>query len=209
MWSNDMTVLGTLFIISAPSGGGKTTLVNALLERVPKVRVSVSHTTRAPRAGEVDGKNYYFVDENQFNDLQRQGGFLESAKVFNHFYGTSKSWVFEQLQQGIDVILEIDWQGAQRVKEQMDCVSIFILPPSRETLLMRLEQRKQDSQEVIATRMSQASREISHYIEYDYVVVNDNFNDALDDLTAIIRARRVITAIQKQAFAPLIAQLIG
>ncbi|MBI2790602.1 MAG: guanylate kinase [Gammaproteobacteria bacterium] len=204
-----MTVLGTLFIISAPSGGGKTTLVNALLERVPKVRVSVSHTTRAPRAGEVDGKNYYFVDENQFNDLQRQGGFLESAKVFNHFYGTSKSWVFEQLQQGIDVILEIDWQGAQRVKEQMDCVSIFILPPSRETLLMRLEQRKQDSQEVIATRMSQASREISHYIEYDYVVVNDNFNDALDDLTAIIRARRVITAIQKQAFAPLIAQLIG
>lgn len=203
-----MTVLGTLFIISAPSGGGKTTLVNALLERVPKVRVSVSHTTRAPRAGEVDGKNYYFVDENQFNDLQRQDGFLESAKVFNHFYGTSKSWVFEQLQQGIDVILEIDWQGAQRVKEQMDCVSIFILPPSRETLLMRLEQRKQDSQEVIATRMSQASREISHYIEYDYVVVNDNFNDALDDLTAIIRARRVITAIQKQAFAPLIAQLI-
>lgn len=203
-----MTVLGTLFIISAPSGGGKTTLVNALLERVPKVRVSVSHTTRAPRAGEVDGKNYYFVNENQFNDLQRQGGFLESAKVFNHFYGTSKSWVFEQLQQGIDVILEIDWQGAQRVKEQMDCVSIFILPPSRETLLMRLEQRKQDSQEVIATRMSQASREISHYIEYDYVVVNDNFNDALDDLTAIIRARRVITAIQKQAFAPLIAQLI-
>lgn len=203
-----MTVLGTLFIISAPSGGGKTTLVNALLERVPKLRVSVSHTTRAPRVGEVDGKNYYFVDENQFNDLQRQDGFLESAKVFNHFYGTSKSWVFEQLQQGIDVILEIDWQGAKRVKEQMDCVSIFILPPSRETLLMRLEQRKQDSQEVIAGRMSQASREISHYIEYDYVVVNDNFDDALDDLTAIIRARRVTTAIQKQVFAPLIAQLI-
>jgi guanylate kinase len=208
MWSNNMTVLGTLFIISAPSGGGKTTLVNALLERVPKLRVSVSHTTRAPRVGEVDGKNYYFVDENQFNDLQRQDGFLESAKVFNHFYGTSKSWVFEQLQQGIDVILEIDWQGAKRVKEQMDCVSIFILPPSRETLLMRLEQRKQDSQEVIAGRMSQASREISHYIEYDYVVVNDNFDDALDDLTAIIRARRVTTAIQKQVFASLIAQLI-
>ncbi len=200
-----MSVLGSLFIISAPSGGGKTTLVNAVVKRVPSLSVSVSHTTRAPRIGEVDGKNYFFVNENQFNALQEKGTFLESAKVFNHFYGTSKVWVLEQLQQGFDVILEIDWQGARYVKQQMDCVSIFILPPSREILQTRLQARQQDSTEVIAQRMNKASHEISHYTEYDYVVVNDNFDEACEDLVAVIRSQRVKTSVQAQRFAKLIA----
>jgi guanylate kinase len=203
-----MSVLGTLFIISAPSGGGKTTLVNALLQRLSNLKVSVSHTTRAPRNGEQDGKNYFFVDEQKFLDLQEKGIFLETAKVFNHWYGTSKTWVMDQLDQGVDVVLEIDWQGAQRMKEQMDCVSIFILPPSREILQTRLQARQQDSAEVIALRMNKASQEISHYTEYDYVVVNDNFEDACEDLVSIVRAQRVKTPFQKRRYEKLLASLI-
>jgi guanylate kinase len=203
-----MSVLGTLFIISAPSGGGKTTLVNALLQRLNNLKVSISHTTRAPRSGEQDGKNYFFVDEQKFLDLQGKGIFLETAKVFNHWYGTSKTWVMQELHQGVDVILEIDWQGAQRMKEQMDCVSIFILPPSREILQTRLQARQQDSAEVIALRMNKASQEISHYTEYDYVVVNDNFEDACEDLVSIVRAQRVKTPIQKRRYEKLLASLI-
>lgn len=204
-----MTVKGTLYVISAPSGGGKTSLVNALIAQTPGIRISVSHTTRAPRVGETEGKNYFFVDEKAFTQHQQAGLFLEHAKVFQHWYGTSSAWVMEQLAAGTDVILEIDWQGARKIKEQMECVCIFIIPPSRDVLLTRLETRKQDSQEIIASRMLQASNEISHYIEYDFMVVNDNFEEALQDLSAIIKAMRLKVASQKQRYQDILASLIG
>lgn len=204
-----MEFMGTLFIISAPSGGGKTSLVNALIAQLPRVKVSVSHTTRAPRQGEVHGKNYFFVDEMEFAKFKADGVFLESATVFNHSYGTSKNWVLAELQAGVDVVLEIDWQGARRIKEQMACVSIFILPPSKEILRMRLQDRQQDSQEVIVDRMAKASQEISHYSEYDYIIINDNFETALEELMAVIKAQRVRTAIQTRRYATLLASLIG
>lgn len=197
-------MLGTLFIISAPSGGGKTSLVAALLEKLSHVKVSVSHTTRAPRMGEVDGVNYFFVSEAQFKKYQQNDYFLESANVFNNFYGTSKEWVLKELEAGRDVILEIDWQGANHVKAQMECVSIFIVPPSKEALLERLMARKQDSDEVIASRMSKASAEISHCHEYDYLVVNDNFELALEDLVNIFKAQRLRTARQKIRYKDLL-----
>ncbi len=203
-----MKTQGTLFIISAPSGGGKTSLVNALLQQFSLLTVSVSHTTRAPRVGEVDGKNYFFVNESTFNEYRQRGAFLEYAQVFNHWYGTSKAWVENQLNAGLDVILEIDWQGAKRVKELMPCVSIFILPPSREILLARLQGRQQDSPQVIAQRMNQASNEIAHYEEYDFVVINDNFEEALLDLSAIVRAQRVRTPQQKLRLRKLLDSLL-
>ncbi len=204
-----MNVTGTLYIISAPSGGGKTSLVNAILANLSNLTVSISHTTRAPRVGEVEAKNYFFVNEETFLQHQAAGIFLEHAKVFNHWYGTSKTWALEQLAKGIDVILEIDWQGARKVKSQMDCVSIFILPPSRDILLKRLINRSQDSEAIIATRMEQASQEISHYNEYDYVVVNDDFDVALQDLMAIIHANRLRTQKQQIRHEPLFNSLIG
>jgi guanylate kinase len=204
-----MNAKGTLYIISAPSGGGKTSLVNAMLADMENLTVSISHTTRAPRVGEIEGKNYFFVDEPTFSQHQQEGIFLEHAKVFNHWYGTSKTWALEQLAKGTDVILEIDWQGARKVKEQMDCISIFILPPSREILLNRLINRSQDSEAIIAARMEQASQEISHYGEYDYVVVNDDFNLALADLMAIIHANRLVSSKQEARYATLLASLIG
>ncbi len=196
---------GTLFIISAPSGGGKTSLVNALLQKLDNVKVSVSHTTRAPRANEKDGVNYFFIDEAQFRKLEAENHFLESAHVFNNHYGTSKNWVQSQLAAGTDVILEIDWQGAKRVKEQMDCVSVFVVPPSRDALLARLVDRNQDTKEVIASRMAKASQEISHFVEYDYVIINDNFEQALEDLMAIFRAQRLRTRNQEQRNEALLA----
>lgn len=204
-----MNAQGTLYIISAPSGGGKTSLVNAMLAELQNITVSISHTTRAPRVGEVEGKNYFFVDESTFNQYQQSGIFLEHAKVFNNWYGTSKTWVIEQLSHGHDVILEIDWQGARNVKAQMNCVSIFILPPSREILLKRLINRSQDSEAIIEARMEQASQEISHYGEYDYVVVNDDFNLALADLMAIINANRLTVDKQQTRYGALLASLIG
>lgn len=204
-----MRTLGTLFIISAPSGGGKTSLVNALLQQMQGLTVSISHTTREPRLGEIEGKNYFFVDETTFENYQQKGIFLEHAKVFNYWYGTSKTWVLEQLKSGLDVILEIDWQGARRIKEQMECVNIFIVPPSRDILLTRLQDRRQDSEEVIEQRMAQASHEISHYSEYDYVIINDNFESALADLAAIVRSQRLTIARQKQVYEQIFASLIG
>ncbi len=204
-----MNAKGTLYIISAPSGGGKTSLVNAMLADMDNLTVSISHTTRAPRVGEIEGKNYFFVDEPTFVEHQQAGIFLEHAKVFNHWYGTSKTWALEQLAKSTDVILEIDWQGARKVKEQMECVSIFILPPSRDILLSRLINRSQDSEAIIAARMEQASQEISHYGEYDYVVVNDDFNLALADLKSIINANRLVSSKQEVRFASLLASLIG
>lgn len=204
-----MNVTGTLYIISAPSGGGKTSLVNAMLANLEEIRVSISHTTRAPRVGEMEGKNYFFVDEATFAQHQAADIFLEHAKVFNNWYGTSRTWVLEQLAQGTDVILEIDWQGARRVKAQMECVSIFILPPSREILLKRLINRSQDSQAIIDARMEQASQEISHFTEYDYVIINDEFEVALRDLKAIIRANRLQLVKQEGRYRTLLNALIG
>jgi len=174
-----MAIRGTLFIISAPSGAGKTSLVSALVTQDPQLRISVSHTTRAPRTAEVHSQNYYFIDLPTFNQLKAEQAFLEYAQVFGHWYGTTQAWVENQLNAGFDVILEIDWQGARRVREMLSCVNIFILPPSRAALEARLQNRAQDPPQVIVRRMQQASVEISHYHEYDYVVVNDVFEQAL------------------------------
>lgn len=203
-----MSVRGTLYVISAPSGGGKTSLVKALVQQTPDLCVSISHTTRAPRAGETEGVNYFFVDEPHFKQYQEQGLFLEYAKVFSHWYGTSKEWVLAALQAGKDVILEIDWQGARRIKEQMECLSIFILPPSLESLSTRLRERDQDSEAIIQERMSKASEEMSHYPEYDYVVVNDQFESALSDLHAILRAQRLRTVAQQGRYGHVFDALL-
>lgn len=178
---------GNLFTVSAPSGAGKTSLVNAALERLPNLSISVSHTTRAMRPGEQDGVNYNFVDKNQFVDMIGTGDFLEHAEVFGNYYGTSSSWVQNTLAEGKDVILEIDWQGADQVRKKMpSTLGIFILPPSREVLRERLTNRGQDSDSVIDARMAEAKAEISHYSEADYLIVNDHFEDALNELIGLV-----------------------
>ena len=186
---------GTLYIISAPSGAGKTSLVKALCEQQTGIRVSVSHTTRSMRPGEQNGEDYWFIDQAEFSRKQQEGDFLESAQVFDNYYGTSRSAVEELLQDGVDVILEIDWQGARQVRELMPGhISIFILPPSREALASRLQNRGQDTEAVIARRMQDAKEEISHYNEYDYLIINDDFEEALSELGSVIQAQRQKTA---------------
>ncbi len=183
---------GDLFIIAAPSGGGKTSLVNALLERDPRLVLSVSHTTRRPRPGELDGQHYHFISEAEFEQMIERGDFMEYARVFDHYYGTNSRSVAEQLEQGHDVILEIDWQGARQVRAVFpDSCTIFIIPPSLETLRKRLTGRGQDSAEVIQRRMQAAQAEISHWAEFDQLVVNDNFDAALEELAAIINDHRM------------------
>ncbi|WP_428036816.1 guanylate kinase [Amphritea sp.] len=205
-----MTLLGTLYVISAPSGAGKTSLVNALLEQDTQVRVSVSHTTRAMRPGEVDGKHYNFVSMDAFDAKIKKGQFLEYANVFTNKYGTSRLWVEEQLQQGVDVILEIDWQGAQQVRKQMpNCVSLFILPPSAAELRKRLTGRGTDSVEVINHRMSEALNEMSHYGEYQYLIINDDFNRALLELQSVFIARRLELQRQQQKHATMLDELLS
>ena len=190
-YPHDMNVTGTLYIISAPSGAGKTSLVKRLLASFPDVEVSVSHTTRPSRRGERDGVDYYFVDTATFRALAQEGVFLEYAQVFDYYYGTSRHAVTERLRSNLDVILEIDWQGAQQVRVHApEACSIFILPPSRDTLRQRLERRGQDDRAVIERRMHDAITEISHYDEFDYIVVNDAFERALATLQAIFIARR-------------------
>jgi len=201
--------LGTLYIISSPSGGGKTTLVKALTSSMMDIQVSVSHTTRPARPGEQEGIHYHFVDKDMFQKLQMQRIFLECAEVFEHYYGTSKHWVLETLARGIDVILEIDWQGAQLIRQQIpQAVSIFILPPSSKILRERLSVRAQDAHGVIEFRLNAASEEISHYNEYDYLIVNDNFEAALDDLRAVVRARRLICPRQALKYQALLASFL-
>jgi guanylate kinase len=201
---------GNLFTVSAPSGAGKTSLVNAALEALPNLRISVSHTTRSMRPGEEDGVNYNFVDENTFVELIKAGDFLEHAQVFGNFYGTSESWVRETLNAGYDVILEIDWQGAEQVRKIIpETVGIFILPPSRDVLRERLTNRGQDEADVIEQRMSEARDEISHFSEADYVIVNDEFQTALDELTAIILTTDFYRKKDFQKHQALIAELLS
>jgi len=201
---------GTLYIVSAPSGAGKTSLVKALLDAQPQVRVSVSHTTRPMRPGEVDGVNYHFVSREEFLERLEHGEFLEHAEVFGNLYGTSQRWLEQTLDEGYDLILEIDWQGAQQVRQVMpQAKSIFILPPTQEALRQRLTNRGQDSDEVIEKRMREAVSEMTHYVEYDYLVINDDFTHALIDLQAIFRANQLLQAPQQQRFRSLLEQLLA
>lgn len=200
---------GTLYIVSAPSGAGKTSLVTALIKDDPRVRVSVSHTTRAMRPGEIHGVNYHFVAHEAFKVLIAKGDFLEHAEVFGNFYGTSRSALQETLDQGFDLILEIDWQGAQQVRKLMpEARSIFILPPSQEALRQRLDGRGQDSEEIIAGRMKEAVSEMVHYDEYEYVIINDDFAVALEDLKAVFRSNRLVLKKQQQRNSGLLKELL-
>ena len=199
---------GTMFVVSAPSGAGKTSLVTALTERDPSVEVSISHTTRAPRPGERDGVNYHFVAPALFKHMRDHGDFLEHAQVFDYWYGTSAAWVQSRLNAGLDVLLEIDWQGARQVRARLACTSIFILPPSRAALLARLHQRRQDDATVIARRTAEAREEMSHFNEYDYLLINDDFADAADALCAIVTAERLRAARQVATHRALFAELL-
>ncbi|PTQ91025.1 guanylate kinase [Agitococcus lubricus] len=201
---------GTLFIVSAASGTGKTTLVKALLENSAHLKVSISHTTRPKRPGELDGVHYHFVDKNRFMAMVGEGQFLEHAEVFGNYYGTALSTVEQALKQDIDIILEIDWQGAQQVRQQYpQAVSIFIIPPSRAALRERLQNRGQDSDTVIDQRLNGAVADISHFVEFDYVVVNDDFDTALFDLQAIVQASRLRQSIQTIRHAKRIEGLLS
>ncbi|MDH5572336.1 MAG: guanylate kinase [Gammaproteobacteria bacterium] len=200
---------GTLYIFSAPSGAGKTSLVKALVESMADIEVSVSHTTRAMRPGEVNGVDYHFVNKSDYQAMVEAGAFLEHAQVFDNFYGTAKSSVEAKLAQGIDIILEIDWQGARQVRKLMNhAVSVFILPPSREALEERLRGRGQDSDEIIARRMRDAESEMSHYAEFDYLIINDNFEVALAELKSIVQAGRLRMEVQQTRQAGLLAQIL-
>lgn len=201
--------LGTLYIISAPSGAGKTSLVKALLERLAGISVSVSHTTRAPRPGEQDGVDYHFIDKAEFEQLVAAGDFLEHARVFDNYYGTRRATVESRLEAGEDVILEIDWQGARQVFEAFpQAVKVFILPPSREALYQRLTGRGQDSEAVITRRMRDAVSEMRHFDEYHYLIFNDDFDTALAELEALLRARRLRREAQQQRYAAPLQELL-
>jgi len=201
---------GTLYTISAPSGAGKTTLVNALIENTDNIKVSVSHTTRQPRPGEKNGVNYHFVTKDEFMGMLENNLFLEHAQVFDNHYGTSQQWLMEELNAGIDVILEIDWQGAEKIRRlKPDTVNIFILPPSRAALEQRLRHRGKDSEEVIAKRLRGAVEEMRHCVEYDYLVVNDDFDQALKDLQSIIQAQRLRQVVQAAKLEGLLMELLS
>jgi guanylate kinase len=199
-----------LYVIAAPSGGGKTSLIAALLKRDDRVSLSVSHTTRPPRPGEIDGVHYHFVDEPTFLKRVEQGAFLEHARVFDHWYGTSRESVQDILDSGRDVLLDIDWQGARQIKQNFpDCCTIFILPPSLETLRMRLSNRAQDSEEVIDRRMRAARAELSHGGEFDFLIVNDDFDQAQADLHSIVRSGKLEPDGQLERNHDLLAQLLN
>ncbi|MFZ5935515.1 guanylate kinase [Pseudomonas sp. HS6-2] len=201
---------GTLYIVSAPSGAGKTSLVTALIKADPRVSVSVSHTTRAMRPGEEHGVNYHFVSHDDFKGLIAKGDFLEHAEVFGNFYGTSRSALQEVLDRGNDLILEIDWQGAQQVRKLMpEARSVFILPPSQQALRERLDGRGQDSEEIIAGRMKEAVSEMEHYDEYEYVIINDDFDVALEELKAVFVANRLLLKKQQQGNSELLKELLA
>ena len=204
-----MTVVaGSLYIISAPSGAGKTSLIKALLDVMTGIKVSVSHTTRTRRVGEVDGQDYHFIDKTDFESLLTQNQFLEHAKVFDYYYGTSQQVVADLLAGGTDVILEIDWQGAQQVRQHFDdVIGIFIMPPSKQELAQRLRGRGQDSDAIIQRRMSAAVNEMQHHEPFDYLVINDDFKQALLELQWIVKAQRLQMKNQQQRHLLLLAEL--
>ncbi|MCL1143535.1 guanylate kinase [Shewanella gaetbuli] len=206
-----MSTRGNLFIVSAPSGAGKSSLISALLKDKPlDKQVSVSHTTRQPRPGEVDGQHYHFVTVEQFKALIAENAFFEWAEVFGNYYGTSRTVIEQTLANGIDVFLDIDWQGGEQVKKLMpEAIGVFILPPSKDELARRLTGRGQDSQEVIDNRMAQAVSEMSHYKQYDFVIVNDDFDTALTDLQAIIRSQRLTMASQTHTHNDMLDDLLA
>ena len=204
------TVRGNLYVVSAPSGAGKTSLVKALLESVDDIRVAVSHTTRPIRPGEVDGVDYHFVDQDAFMEMVGNGEFLEHAQVFDNYYGTAARSATDLLQSGQDVILEIDWQGAAQVRHLFpEATGVFILPPSRDELEKRLRNRGQDSDEVIARRMQDARQEISHYAEYHYLIVNDDFDEALQALRGLVLSHRLDIDRQAVVLSDLLAELLA
>ena len=201
---------GTLYVFAAPSGAGKTSLVKALVEESDGVEVSVSHTTRAPRPGELDGINYHFTDVAAFEAMVEEGAFLEHARVFDNFYGTARANIEERLAAGRDVILEIDWQGARQVRQQFpESIRVFILPPSRQALEDRLRSRGQDDDDVIDRRMRDAVNEMSHYGEFDFLVINDDFDIALEEIKAIIRVNRLRTPLQADRYGEMLNELLA
>lgn len=202
---------GSLIVVAAPSGGGKTSLIRKLLSVMDNIEVSISHTTRPPRPNEVNGKDYYFVNEKQFADMVEQHQFIEYAQVFDHHYGTSKQQILEKLEEGIDILFDIDWQGAEQIKKHFidDVVSIFILPPSLEALRARLTLRNQDPESVIQSRMQKAQDEMKHYNQFDYVIINDDFEHAADELVSIVTANRLKFAKQAMKKGKLLSLLLS
>jgi len=199
---------GNLFIVSAPSGAGKTSLVQALLHIDPHIDLSVSYTTRDPRPGERDGKDYHFVSRETFLAMAKRGEFLESAEVYGNLYGTSQTWISREIAKGRDILLEIDWQGAAQIRRLFpDCISIFILPPSLEALEQRLKGRGKDNGAVIAKRMAAAHEDVAHAAEFNYVIINDNLNDALRELNAVVLSARLRCTRQLSRHQALINQL--
>lgn len=202
--------LGNLFIVAAPSGGGKTSLVKALVNRVPGMEISISHTTREKRPKEKDGVDYYFVDEAKFVEMIGAGEFLEYAQVFHHYYGTSAGQIEQRLESGLDVVLDIDWQGALQIRHVFpEAVSVFVVPPSLDSLKQRLQARQQDDDHIIQTRMRRARDELSHYPEFDYLIVNDDFEKAAQDLVAIVSAFRLRLERQAARHAKLLSFLLA
>lgn len=203
-------LLGNIFIVAAPSGGGKTSLVKHLISTLDDIKVSISHTTRAKRPGEKEGVDYFFVDEKRFLEMVNDNDFVEHAQVFNHYYGTSVAQINTRLSAGIDVVLDIDWQGAQQIRRIFpQAISIFVVPPSLDVLKQRLQERKQDKEDVIADRMHRAQDELSHFSEFDYLIVNDDFEQAASDLTAIVKANRLTLQRQSAKVGKLLSFLLS
>lgn len=201
---------GSLFIVAAPSGGGKTSLVRELVNHLSEINVSISHTTRKKRPGETHGVDYFFVDEQTFTQMIAESAFVEYAQVFNHYYGTTVAQITERLQKGIDIVLDIDWQGAQQIRYAFkDAVSIFVIPPSLDVLKNRLQRRQQDDDETITSRMQSARDEMSHYPEFDYLIVNDDFAKAAAELKAIVVAHRLRMARQSFKQRQLLSFLLS
>lgn len=202
--------LGTLYIVAAPSGGGKTSLVRQLVETVAGIEVSISHTTRVMRPGEKNGVDYFFVNETEFNTMVKENAFIEHAQVFEHWYGTSVKQISERLERGVDIVLDIDWQGAEQIKRLFkNALSVFIVPPSLQVLRERLLNRRQDNDAVIAERMHKAQDEMSHYPEFDYLIVNDEFNKAAAELNAIVIANRLRMERQVNKQSKLLSFLLS
>ncbi|RUR10187.1 guanylate kinase [Legionella septentrionalis] len=201
---------GNLFIVAAPSGGGKTSLVKRLVNDLEDIEISISHTTRTQRPGEISGVDYFFVNEDEFLRMMDAGAFIEHARVFNHYYGTSTAQIHSRLQAGIDVVLDIDWQGAQQIRRIFpEAVGIFVIPPSLQSLRERLLARQQDNEQVISSRMQRARDELSHYSEFDYLIVNDDFNKASQELQAIVLANRLHISRQTTHLGKLLSFLLS